>query len=335
MISIMKTLLVLLTAIILATPIMAEVPEFYNTVDRLIWVVEDMDATLAGLRKLGFTNLREMGEGEMGGEFRGNPSIGSARIVFGRLADVRVQWVEPGPGKNAFAEFHERHGSGVFSLMHRAPTAEAFAAEVGRMKSLGVEAVQQGSVDLPAGAVRYAFFDTEAGGKYSLGLIHFPEDDEGPYFIPPDNPSGRTVSQYAFAVRDLEPVSKYWASLGFAEMEVTHSPLHDKKYRGKPADFDMKLGWQRHGNVVYEWILSTKGPDTYRDHMAKHGEGFHHLAFNVEDMDADIEWWAGHGYPESMSGGWGEKGKPGSGRFTYVDAQALGGTDIELLWSMQ
>ncbi len=335
MISTMKTLLVLLAAIILATPAMGELPEFYNTVDRLIWVVEDMDTTLAGLRKLGFTNLRDMGDGGIGGEFRGAPSTGMARIVFGRLANVRVQWVEPAPGQNAFAEFRDKHGSGVFSLMHRAPTAEAFAAEVKRMKSLGVAPIQQGSVDINAGTIQYAFFDTEAGGKYSLGLLHFPNNDEGAFLIPADNPSGRTVSQFAFAVRDLDPVSKYWASLGFTEMQITHGPLHDKKHRGKPADFDMKLGWQRHGQVVYEWILSTKGPDTYLDHMAAHGEGFHHLAFNVKDMDADIEWWAARGYRESMSGGWGEKGKPGSGRFTYIDIQSIGGIDVELLWSMK
>jgi len=34
-----------------------------------------------------------------------------------------------------------------------------------------------------------------------------------------------------------------------------------------------------------------------------------------------------------MSGGWGERGKPGSGRFAYMDAHSLGGVDVELLWS--
>ena len=64
-------------------------------------------------------------------------------------------------------------------------------------------------------------------------------------------------------------------------------------------------------------------------------EGFHHLAFRVKDMDADLAWWAGLGYPESMSGGWGDKGKKGSGRFAYVDTQSIGGIDVEVLWSMR
>lgn len=314
----------------------AELPDFYRTVDRVVWVVEDMDQTLAELQKLGFTNYRDCGVvGMSGAEYRGRSSDGEARVVFGRFGDLRAQWVQPHKGENAFAEFLGRHGSGVFSLMHRVPNAEAFQAELDRLKKIGVGVLQSGSVEIEAGMIRYAFMDTAEEGKYVLGLIHFPNDEEGPFLIPPDNPSGHTVSQFAFAVRQLEPVSAFWASLGFPEMEITHGTLHDKKHRGRPADFDMKLGWQRHGEVVYEWILSIRGPDIYGEHMERHGEGFHHLAFPVEDMDAGLAWWEERGYIESMSGGWGEKGKPGSGRFAYVDAQRLGGIDIELLWNFK
>jgi hypothetical protein len=34
-----------------------------------------------------------------------------------------------------------------------------------------------------------------------------------------------------------------------------------------------------------------------------------------------------------MSGAWGERGKKGYGRFAYMDTQAAGGIDIELLWN--
>lgn len=314
---------------------LAELPNYYQTIDRVIWVVEDMDRTVGELRNLGFTNLRDFGVVSLtGGDYRGQPTDGEARIVFGRFGNVRAQWVQPRGGSNAFADFLARHGSGVFSLMHRAPDARALEAELGRLGGLGVGILQSGSVEIDSGTIRYAFLDTAEEGKYVLGLIQFPGDDEGPFLIPPDNPSGRTVSQFAFAVRDLEPVSRFWATLGFPPMEVTHGTLSDKKYRGQPADFDMKLGWQRHGAVPYEWILSLRGPDVYLEHIERHGEGFHHFAFQVRDMDADLAWWKERGYPESMSGGWGEKGKSGSGRFAYVDAGRLGGgVDVELLWN--
>lgn len=311
-----------------------EVPDFYKSVDRLIWVVEDIDQTLINLRKIGFTDLVDLGPGSMENTlFRGKTATGDYRVVSGRFGDVAVHWVQPYGGENAFAEFLKTHGSGVFSLMHRAPDLNAFKSEVDRMAGLDVGTLMEGSMDTQSGQIRFAFFDTEKKGKYVLGLLYLPGGDEGPLAVPSTNSSGRVVTQYAFAVKELEPVSEYWANLGFPAMEFTHGKLTNLKYRRRPADFDMRLGWQRHGNVVYEWIQSLRGPDVYLDHMKVHGEGFHHLAFGVDDMDKDLAWWKEKGYPESMSGGWGVEGKPGSGRFAYVDTQILGGTDVELLWN--
>jgi 4-hydroxyphenylpyruvate dioxygenase-like putative hemolysin len=89
----------------------------------------------------------------------------------------------------------------------------------------------------------------------------------------------------------------------------------------------------RHGKVVYEWIIPEKGPSTWHDHLDKHGEGVHHIALNVDDMDKAIAEWKQAGYEYVMGGAWGEAGKPGSGRFAYVDAQRASGIDVELLWN--
>ncbi len=321
--------------LMMVAPLAAEgVPEFYRSVDRLVWVVEDIDQTLDHLRNLGFTDYVDLGSGSMDGtDFRGRPATGGYRVVSGRFGDVAVHWIQPNGGENAFAEFLETHGSGVFSLMHRTPNLEALESEVERMRDLGVSTLMEGSIDTQSDQIRFTFFDTEKKGKHVLGLIYFPGGNEGPLAVPSTNSSGRVVTQYAFAVKELEPVSEYWVKLGFPAMEFTHGKLTNLKYHRRPADFDMRLGWQRHGNVVYEWIQSLRGPDVYIDHMKVHGEGFHHLAFGVDDMDKDLVWWTEKGHPESMSGGWGVEGKPGSGRFAYVDTQALGGTGVELLWN--
>jgi len=95
----------------------------------------------------------------------------------------------------------------------------------------------------------------------------------------------------------------------------------------------MNLGWQRHGSIVYEWCIPLKPPTVYEDHIRVHGEGIQHFGFATSDMDAAIKFFTNKGYKVSMSGGWGEKGKAGSGRFTYVDLSKIGGMTIELLWS--
>jgi hypothetical protein len=78
-----------------------------------------------------------------------------------------------------------------------------------------------------------------------------------------------------------------------------------------------------------------KGPTVYNDFIRLHGEGIQHFGFSVSDMDSAIDFFEQKGYKISMSGGWGEKGKPGSGRFAYVDLSKIGGMTIELLWSFR
>lgn len=324
----------LVMSLMLVLPAPAQLPDFYKTVDRLIWVVDDLDRTTQGWQKLGFTGIEYQGETELPALFRGKPGTATLRAASGRIGDVPVHWVQPVSGKDAFSEFLARKGSGVFSIMHRVPSSEAFDAEVKRMASLGVGVLQGGEVETDAGMIRFAFLDTAAQGKYALGLIHVPGQTDAA-LAPPGNPSGRKVVQYAFVAKDLDAVSAYWARLGFPAMTYTHPDMSELRYRDRPGAFDMRLGWQRHGKVTYEWILSLKGPNVYEDHMKKHGEGVHHLAFEVEDIDKEAADWQARGFPFGMGGAWGQKGKPGSGRFVYLDTHAIGGIDIELLWSFR
>lgn len=213
------------------------------------------------------------------------------------------------------------------ALIHRTPNAMVMEQEVARLKQAGVGTLISGNL---AEVGRYTLFDTAREGKYVLGLTNGPVGAKG---APEARPNAKHVSQYAFVARDLEQVSKYWARLGFPEMSFTHPTLWDLLYHGQPGKFDAILGWQRHGTVVYEWIQPTKGPTTYLDHMAKYGEGLHHIAFNVSDIEHEKSLWSKAGFPITQSGAWGERDQAGYGRFAYADTHTLGGTEIELLWN--
>jgi catechol 2,3-dioxygenase-like lactoylglutathione lyase family enzyme len=170
-----------------------------------------------------------------------------------------------------------------------------------------------------------------AAGKYVVGLTFGSVAPASQ--APPTSPFGAKLSQYALVVKDLKAVSDYWENLGIPAMDVTHPTLTDLEYHGKPGQFDQKLGWHRHGTITWEWITPLAGPTVYQDFLDEHGEGFHHLAFDVADIDEVGEAWTALGYPIVQSGGWGERGKPGSGRFAYSDTTAIGGLTIELLWN--
>jgi hypothetical protein len=55
----------------------------------------------------------------------------------------------------------------------------------------------------------------------------------------------------------------------------------------------------------------------------------------VPDIDAAARAWEAVGVKVVQSGAWGEKGKPGSGRFAYVDTSTVGGVTVELLWNQR
>jgi len=320
---------------ILAQPAWGQLPEFYKTVDRVQWVVKDLDRVIAGWSRLGFKDIQQHGILELkDAQFRDKPAAMRLRRATARLGGLEVEWVQPLDGKNAYTEFLGEHGDGIFSLVHRVPTPDSFKQELAILCQMGLDVLQRESYEDAQGVVKTAYLDTEEEGGYVLGLIHDShptpcETSTGSQ----DSPYQLQHSQFAFVVRNPQPVSLFWKRLGFPELSLTHGVLRDLSYRGQPGFFDQELGWQRHGKVVYEWCIPLKGPSVYEDHLQRHGEGFHHLGFQVNDIDQVIRSWKTLGFQVSQSGAWGDAGKPGSGRFAYVDTDSIGGVTVELLWN--
>lgn len=312
-------------------------PEFYKKVGRVSWIVDDLEKVTQAWSRLGFPPLEKHGDVELGAAtFKGQPANIHVRAASGRMGDVEVDWIQPLGGKNAFTEFLTRHGSGIFSLMHRVATLEALERELERLARLGVGILQQGEFNTDAGPVRYAYLDTVEEGKYALGLIYSAGPvGGGPLPSSQRTPFNQKLAQFAFVIRDPEPVSTYWSRLGFPEISITHGALRNRRYRDQPGQFDHNLGWQRHGAIVYEWCIPLQGPTAYEDHLKAHGDGFHHLAFQVDDIDGLISGWTALGFPPVQSGAWGEEGKKGSGRFAYMGTDPIGGVTIEFLWSLK
>jgi methylmalonyl-CoA/ethylmalonyl-CoA epimerase len=87
-----------------------------------------------------------------------------------------------------------------------------------------------------------------------------------------------------------------WSRIGLPEFQISHPDLGNKHYYGNPVDHDLIQGWQRHGSVAYEWCIPVSNPIVYDDHIKTHGEGIHHLAFSVHDMDEVLEDFTSKGY---------------------------------------
>jgi methylmalonyl-CoA/ethylmalonyl-CoA epimerase len=99
-----------------------------------------------------------------------------------------------------------------------------------------------------------------------------------------------------------------------------------KTVRGKEVDYDMdlRLAKSQLGGIGFEIIQPLKGETVYTEFLEKHGEGLHHLAFAVEDFDAEVAEMERRGFKIVQTGA-----MPNS-RWAYFDTNSVGGMLIEL-----
>ena len=309
-----------------AGPCLAEIPAFYKRVNQVTWLVKNMDRPLQGWSTLGLSDVHDYGQITLDAQYRGRTVSIGARVVTGSLGNLTVEMLQPGQGGNAFTDFLTRHGDGIFSIVHEVAAIEEMTKEIERMRGLGVGVLQQMTINVGNGPINLTFFDTEAQGKYVLGLIYRPGG------APPAGAPGK-ISHIAFVARQAEPVSAFWQMLGFPPMPKAHaSPREDSRYHGKPLWLDFDVCWQRHTQFTYEWIIPPANPPSlYADYLKTHGEGVHHLGLPVDDLEKSIAEYQKLGYTVAQSGAWGETGKKGSGRYAYMDTDSIGGVIAELI----
>ena len=301
----------------------------YKEVDHVLWVVKDLKSVKKGWEALGFTEIEALKKARLEKHgFRADK--GSAKAVFAHIGGLKALWIQPKEG-TIFSRHLEAHGEGAIALIHKVESESQLFDITQSLARANIGKIATYTIHTSSGNLRYTIMDTMESGKYYLGFVIDTRTSDATYTG--KNKLNMKFNQYAFAIKEVQPVSDYWVSAGLPEFEITHGEVWDKMYFGKPSDFDMKLGWQRHGNVVYEWCIPLKPPTVYADHIRVRGEGIQHFGFAVQDIDEAIKFFEERNYKVSMSGGWGIKGQKGSGRFAYIDLNPIGGMTVELLWN--
>jgi methylmalonyl-CoA/ethylmalonyl-CoA epimerase len=131
-------------------------------------------------------------------------------------------------------------------------------------------------------------------------------------------------------VKDIEKAIQH-----FDKLEVGPFPVFlggpgmafaGKTVRGKQVDYDMdlRLAKSQLGGIGFELIQPLKGETVYTEFLKQHGEGLHHLAFGVEDFDAEVADMEKRGFRVVQTGA-----MPNS-RWAYFDTDKVGGMLIEL-----
>ncbi|MFN7993767.1 MAG: VOC family protein [Bryobacteraceae bacterium] len=306
----------------------AQLPRFYQKIDRVVWVVRDANAVADGWTRLGLAGVQDFGKVTFSGEYRGQATRTQAYRISGHLGVVSMDILQPVHGDNALNAFLKAHGDGIFSIVYRAESAAQMQSEAERLGALGVAVLQRMEVTNGPSALTYTFFDTEPRGKYVLGLVLSAEEAV----------SGTpAITHFAFAIREPKPVSDFWQQLGFPALRMAHaSPREDSRYHGQPLLLPFEVGWQGFSKPTFEWIIPPQDPaNCYNDFLNVHGEGVHHVGVPVADLDKSIAEYKEMGYGVLQSGAWGDLPKKGSGQYAYMDTDSIGGVSVELIRAYQ
>lgn len=141
--------------------------------------------------------------------------------------------------------------------------------------------------------------------------------------------SSRAIVQIGIVVRDIEAVSRAYADLFGVEKPQwfwtdEYERAHTEFY-GQPSHARAKLAFFDMGNVQLELIEPDEKPSTWRDFLDNCGEGVHHIAFMIKDMDGEIKKLERHGMRLI------QRGDYEGGRYAYIDTRERLKVLIELL----
>ncbi|HYF46134.1 MAG TPA: VOC family protein [Acidimicrobiales bacterium] len=135
------------------------------------------------------------------------------------------------------------------------------------------------------------------------------------------------VRQNDYVVRNLDAAIAEWLALGVGPW-ITLGPLEQAMwFRGETHQVTITLAFASSGDLQLELIHQTgDAPSAYREFLDAGREGFHHLAWWVDDIEAVQAEVEAAGHPVAFSGDGG-----GAARFFYVDAPSTVASFLEVM----
>jgi len=135
--------------------------------------------------------------------------------------------------------------------------------------------------------------------------------------------------QICLVVEDVEKAAETWSKLFNVAMPKINvdPPREDPQltYRGKSARYGIKMAVIQAGPFVLELIEPDENDSTFKEFLDKHGNGVHHIGFEVGDRrDAIIDELEALGFAMRTVGYY-----PGSS-WTVVDSEDKLGVNLNI-----
>jgi hypothetical protein len=139
----------------------------------------------------------------------------------------------------------------------------------------------------------------------------------------PTKPLFERVIQIGLVVKDLDAAMRdYWELYGIGPWRVYRfdpSTVERMVFRGQPVRFAIRLASADIGGMDWELIQPSDDRSPFAKFLREHGEGLHHIAFEVADYEETLTLCRGRDIGVLHSG----LPRPGKGGpYTYLDTQA-------------
>ena len=133
--------------------------------------------------------------------------------------------------------------------------------------------------------------------------------------------------QIGIVVNNIDETVNYYTEMfGFGPYEIKHVDYSDATYYGQHAGYRGKRAFFHLGNVEIELIELVDGKTIHEDFLKEHGEGLHHIGFQVESLGTSVNNAEQTGFKITQ----GFTRPDGSG-FAYLDSDKTGGVIVELI----
>ncbi|OBI78505.1 VOC family protein [Mycobacterium sp. E740] len=135
------------------------------------------------------------------------------------------------------------------------------------------------------------------------------------------------IRQIGYVVNDLDSAVAGWLELGVGPWFVMRNLPQRVSYRGEPCEITLSLALANSGDMQIEVIQQEDAtPSVFTEFLSSRGEGFHQLAYWVEDFDVALHAVEQAGWPIVWRGG-----EDVGTRFAYAEVPGGPAQVIEIM----
>ncbi|WP_257350524.1 VOC family protein [Pseudalkalibacillus decolorationis] len=265
--------------------------------------------------------------------FKGEPSAARSKLVFINTPSVQIELIEPNGDPSTMREFLDTVGEGIH---HIAFDVDHMQDQLTTLEEHGFPVLQTGEFTSSNG--RYAYVDTLDVHKTLVELLEREEPQTNSSHQPAEESEIQpllgtdTITQIAIVVHDIESASDAYCKLFGIEKPsiITAGPSEITKieFQGKPTEAKAKFMFIKTPLIELELIEPDDDSQSiWKDHLDTKGEGVHHIAFVVKNIQDKIDVLEQMGYPLIQKGYFWN----GKGEYAYMDTTSTYKVIIELL----